>query len=64
MLNKINLRINEISSEAEALVSRRSDLHNEIEKINVRIAHLVGAMHELDSLKRSLEDGQAEQAQG
>jgi uncharacterized coiled-coil DUF342 family protein len=61
MIDKLNARIIDLSEEAETLVNKRSELHDEIENINVRLAHLVGAMQELDSLKRSLEDGNAEE---
>jgi uncharacterized coiled-coil DUF342 family protein len=63
MIDKLNARMIDLSEEAEVLVNKRSELHDEIEKINVRLAHLVGAMQELDSLKRSLEDGNAEEKQ-
>lgn len=61
MIDKLNARMIDLSEEAEALVNKRSELHDEIEKINVRLAHLVGAMQELDSLKRSLEDDNSEE---
>lgn len=63
MIDKLNARMIDLSEEAESLVNKRSELHDEIEKINIRLAHLVGAMQELDSLKRSLEDGNAEEKQ-
>jgi prefoldin subunit 5 len=63
MIDKLNARMIDLSEEAEVLINKRSELHDEIEKINVRLAHLVGAMQELDSLKRSLEDGNAEEKQ-
>jgi prefoldin subunit 5 len=61
MIDKLNARMIDLSEEAETLVNKRSELHDEIERINVRLAHLVGAMQELDSLKRSLEDGNSEE---
>jgi uncharacterized coiled-coil DUF342 family protein len=61
MIDKLNARMIDLSEEAETLVNKRSELHDEIENINVRLAHLVGALQELDSLKRSLEDGNAEE---
>lgn len=61
MIDKLTARMISLTEEAESLVSKRSELHDEIEKINVRLAHLVGAMQELDSLKRSLEDGNPEE---
>lgn len=61
MIDKLNSRIIELSEEAETLVAKRAELLDETEKINVRLAHLVGAMQELDSLKRSLENGTAEE---
>lgn len=60
MISKVNARMAQISEEAEGLVARRSQLHSELEKIEVKLAHLVGAMQELDLLKRSLEDGKEE----
>ena len=61
MIEKLNARMIDLSEEAETLVNKRSELHDEIENINIRLAHLVGAMQELDSLKRSLEDGNEEE---
>lgn len=61
MIDKLTARMISLTEEAESLVAKRSELHDEIEKINVRLAHLVGAMQELDSLKRSLEDGNPEE---
>lgn len=61
MIDKLTARMISLTEEAESLVAKRSELHDEIENINVRLAHLVGAMQELDSLKRSLEDGNEEE---
>lgn len=58
MIDKLTTRITELAQEAEDLVNKRSDLEDEINKINVRLAHLVGALQELDELKRSMESGQ------
>ena len=52
MLEKLKERMLKLANEAEELVNRRSDLENEIETINVRLAHIVGAMQELDSLQK------------
>lgn len=49
---KIIQRMNDLSKEIEDLVSERSSLHDRINEINVRIAHIVGAIQELDSLCR------------
>lgn len=61
MIDKVNARMAQIAEEAEDLVARRSQLHGELESIEVKLAHLVGAMQELDLLKRSLEDGKEEE---
>lgn len=61
MIDKVNARISKIAEEAESLVFRRSEIHSELEKIEVRLAHLVGAMRELDLLKRNLEDDETKE---
>jgi hypothetical protein len=57
MFDKLKERMSKLAQEAEDLVNRRSDLENEIETINVRLAHIVGAMQELESIYKEIEDG-------
>jgi hypothetical protein len=60
MLEVLNKRMGELADEAEELVNKRAELHDTIEKINVRLAHVVGALQELDNIKRRMEDGSQE----
>jgi prefoldin subunit 5 len=60
MLDVLDQRMSELADEAEELVNKRAELHDTIEKINVRLAHVVGALQELDTLKRRIEDGSQE----
>lgn len=60
MLEVLNKRMGELADEAEELVNKRAELHDAIEKINVRLAHVVGALQELDNLKRRMENGSQE----
>lgn len=53
---KILNRMQELSSEIEALVEERSSHYERIDEINTRMAHIVGAMQELDSLKGEEEE--------
>lgn len=56
----IDEQIRRLSSEGESLVKKRSEYEEEIQKINVRISQIVGALQELDNLKKALSDGNKE----
>jgi predicted nuclease with TOPRIM domain len=60
MISKINARIEELSKEAEALVNRRSELEAELEESNVRLSQIVGAIQELDSMRKEISNGYQE----
>jgi predicted nuclease with TOPRIM domain len=60
MIIKINARIEELSKEAEALVNRRSELEAELEESNVRLSQIVGAIQELDSMRKEISNGYQE----
>lgn len=60
MLEVLDNRMIELANEAEELVNKRAEMHDQIEKINVRLAHVVGALQELDTLKRRIQDGSQE----
>lgn len=60
-LYALSEQIRKLSSEGEGLVQRRSEHEEEIQKINVRVAQIVGALQELDNLKRTVENDKAEE---
>jgi predicted nuclease with TOPRIM domain len=60
MISKINARIEELSKEAEALVNRRSELEAELEESNVRLSQIVGAIQELDLMRKEISNGYQE----
>lgn len=60
-LYALSEQIRKLSSEGEGLVKRRSEHEEEIQKINVRVAQIVGALQELDNLKRTVENDKAEE---
>jgi chaperonin cofactor prefoldin len=49
---KVKERIDGLSNELQELITEREDIHERINDINVRIAHIVGAIEELDKLSR------------
>ena len=53
---KIKDRINELSDEVQNLITEREEAHDRINEINVRIAHIVGAIQELDALSKEDEN--------
>lgn len=52
MIDKVKARMNELADEAENLYKRKIEIEEERERIEVRMAQVVGAMQELDSLLR------------
>lgn len=53
---KIKDRMNELSDEVQNLITEREEAHDRINEINVRIAHIVGAIQELDALSKEDEN--------
>ena len=53
---KMKDRINELSDEVQNLITEREEAHDRINEINVRIAHIVGAIQELDALSKEDEN--------
>jgi hypothetical protein len=49
---KIKDRIDELSNEVQNLITEREEAHERINEINVRVAHIVGAIQELDALSK------------
>jgi len=54
--DKIAERINQLSTEVETLVEERANHYQRIDEINTHIAHLVGALKELDALSKEDSD--------
>jgi len=63
MKDKIKQRIDTLSARAEALVQEREEAMNRIDQINTEIAHIVGAIQELDSFLRENENEEKEKPQ-
>ena len=63
MKTKIKQRIDILSARAEALVQEREEAMNTIDQINTEIAHIVGAIQELDSFLREDENEEKEKPQ-
>ena len=53
---KIKDRVNELSDEVQNLITEREEAHERINEINMRIAHIVGAIQELDALSKEDEN--------
>lgn len=53
---KIKSRISELSKEIEELIAERETIHERIHEINIRIAHIVGAIEELDKIDKEEEN--------
>jgi len=60
LLKAIDEQMRKLSTEGESLVKKRSELEEEIQNINVRITQIVGALQELDNLKRIATDDKQE----
>jgi methyl-accepting chemotaxis protein len=63
MKDKIKKRIEALSTRAEQLVQEREDASIKIDQINTEIAHIVGAIQELDSFLRENENEEKEKPQ-
>ena len=63
MKDKIKQRIDSLSIRAEELVQEREQAMNRIDQINTEIAHIVGAIQELDSLLKDPEQEEKEKPQ-
>ena len=53
---KLKSKINALNDEARELVSTQELMRSEIGKIETRLTQIVGAMAELDSLMKELDD--------
>ena len=53
---KLKNKINALNDEARELVSTQELMRSEIGKIETRLTQIVGAMAELDSLMKELDD--------
>ena len=61
MLDSINKRIEQLSIEAQGLANKRIELHASLDECDVRLTQIIGALNELESLKRDIletKDGQ------
>jgi hypothetical protein len=56
MQQKIKDRIDTLSNEVQNLITEREEAHERINEINMRIAHIVGAIQELDVLIKEDEE--------
>ena len=64
MKDKIKQRIDSLSIRAEELVQEREQAMNRIDQINTEIAHIVGAIQELDSLLNENEEKPQDESRG
>lgn len=56
MIDKIKQRLVELADQVEEAYKHKIECENKIQELDVRIAQLVGAMQELDSLTKGEED--------
>lgn len=57
MKEKLLKKIEELSIEASIISQKREESYKLIEEIDVRLHQIIGAIKELDSITRSLDDG-------
>lgn len=50
MKEKLIKKLSDLSEEAEKLVAERSEINDRFNQIEVRLAQVIGAMQEIDSL--------------
>jgi len=63
-MEKIDKKINQLGEEANNLVSKRERLEQALRDIDVRLTQIVGAIFELESLKKEYSiEGPTEQNQ-